>query len=134
MALKKSQGSIGESMVMAEALRRGYKVALPFGEDWKYDLIVVRNGKLERVQCKYTESDGDVIHVRCRSLNNWNEIRYTSTDIEWLAVYDKTTDKCYFIPSAMLGTLGRAQMNLRLSPTGNKQIKLVLWAKDFLEW
>jgi PD-(D/E)XK endonuclease len=134
MALKKSQGSIGESMVMAEAIKRGYKVALPFGEDWLYDLIVLRKGKLEKVQCKYTKSNGKVIVVRCRSLNNWSEIRYKSTDIDWLAVYDQTTDKCYFIPSSLLGVLGRTQMNLRITPTGNKQIKLVLWAKDFLEW
>ena len=68
--MKKAQGSIGEVMVMAEAIRRGYKVALPFGEDWRYDLIVVRNGRLERVQCKYTKSDGRVVTVRCASMNN----------------------------------------------------------------
>ncbi len=134
MAIKKSQGSMGEAMVIAEAMKRGYKVALPFGEDWRYDLIVLRNGKLERVQCKYTKSDGKRIIVRCRSLNNWSEIRYKSTDIEWLAVYDQTTDKCYFVPSSMLGNLGRTQMNLRIEPTSNKQIKLILWAKDFTEW
>lgn len=119
---------------MAEAIKRGYKVAIPFGEDWRYDLIVLRNGKLERVQCKYTESNGKVVVVRCRSLNNWSKIKYKSTDIDWLAVYDKTTDKCYFVPASMLGILGRAQINLRITPTGNKQIKLILWAKDFLEW
>lgn len=134
MAMKKAQGSIGEMAVMAEAVKRGYKVAIPLGEDWRFDLIVLRHGKLERVQCKYTKSDGQKIIVRCRSLNNWNEIRYKATDIDWLAVYDETTNKCYFVPSAMLGPLGRAQMNLRLTPTANKQIKLVLWAKDFLEW
>jgi hypothetical protein len=134
MALKKSQGSIGEAMVIAEAMKRGYKVAIPFGEDWQYDLIVFRKGRLERVQCKYTKSDGKVITARCRSLNNWNEIRYKSTDLEWLAIYDETTEKCYFIPSAMLGLQGRAQMNLRIAPTGNKQQKLILWAKDFLDW
>ena len=134
MALKKDQGSIGEICVMAEAIKRGYKVALPLGEDWRYDLIVLRKGKLDRVQCKYTKSNGKTITVRCRSMNNWQAIRYTPDSIDWLAVYDQTTDKCYFVPAAMLGPLGRTQMNLRLLPTGNKQIKLVLWAKDFLEW
>lgn len=121
-------------MVMADALKRGYKIALLFGEDWRYDLIVLRKGKLERVQCKYTKSDGKVIKARCRSLNNWNEIRYTPEDVDWLAVYDLTTNTCYYIPSRMLGPHGRATINLRISPTKNKQVKLVLWAKDFLEW
>ena len=134
MAIKKSQGSIGEMAIMAEAVKRGYQVAIPLGEDWRFDLIVLRHGKLERVQCKYTKSDGEKIIVRCRSLNNWSKIRYKSTDIDWLAVYDETTNKCYFVPASMLGPLGRAQINLRVSPTGNNQIKLVLWAKDFLDW
>lgn len=134
MALKKSQGSIGEAMVIAEAMKRGYKVAIPFGEDWRYDLIVLRRGKLERVQCKYTRSNGKVITVRCRSVNNWSRIKYSESDIDWLSVFDETTQKCYFIPSGMLGVLGRAQMNLRLEPTMNNQHKLVLWAKDFEEW
>lgn len=134
MAIKKSLGDLGEAMVVAEAAKRGYKVAVPLGEDWRYDLIVLRRGKLERVQCKYTKSDGKVVTVRCRSINNWNEIRYNQNDIDWLAVYDQTTNKCYFVPASMLGENGRSQMNLRLKPTGNKQSKYILWAKDFTEW
>jgi hypothetical protein len=134
MAVKKTQGSIGEAMVMAEAIKRGYKVALPFGEDWRYDLIVVRNGKLERVQCKFTKSNGEKITVRCRSLNNWSTIVYCQDDIEWIAVYDQTTQKCYFVPSEMLGEKGRATISLRLTPTKNNQKRGVLWARDFLAW
>ena len=38
-------------MVAADLMRRGYKIALPYGEDWDYDLIVCRDGTtLERVQ------------------------------------------------------------------------------------
>lgn len=134
MAPKKALGSIGEAMIMAEAIRRGYQVALPFGEDWRYDLIVLRKGKLERIQCKYTRSNGEIITVRCQSLNNWSTITYCENDIDWLAVYDLTTHRCYFIPSAMLGAEGRTMISLRLTPTKNKQAKLILWAKDFLEW
>ncbi len=133
MAEKKRQGDIGEAMIIAEATKRGYKVAIPLGEDWRYDLIVLRKGKLERVQCKYTKSDGHTLIVRCRSLNNWNEIRYTSTDIDWLAVYDRTSDKCYFVPSKMLGE-GRATFNFRLTPAKNNQQKLTWLASDFVKW
>ncbi len=120
-------------MIIAESIKRGYKVAIPFGEDWRYDLIVQRSGKLERVQCKYTKSDGKMVIVRCRSSNNWNQIHYSENDIDWIAVYDATTNKCYFIPSLMLGS-GRTQINLRLKPTINKQTIGILWAKDFEEW
>jgi hypothetical protein len=134
MAIKKAQGDLGEAMIMAEVMKRGYKVALPVGEDWRYDMIVLRKGKLERIQCKFTKSKGDIVTVRCRSLNNWNEIRYCDKDIDWLAVYDQTTDQCYFINASMLGKLGRATISLRLTPTKNKQKKLILWAKDYVEW
>ena len=54
-------------MVATDLLRRGYKIALPYGEDWDYDLILRRGEALERVQVKYTESDGRVIRIRCHS-------------------------------------------------------------------
>ena len=39
MAPLKSKGDLAELMVAADILRRGHKVAFPFGEDWDYDLI-----------------------------------------------------------------------------------------------
>ena len=130
MAETKEKGDLGAAMVMADVLRRGYKVAIPVGEDWRYDLIVLRKGKLERLQCKYTDSGGEVVNVKCRSTNNWSTIKYTEDDVDWLAVYDKHTDRCYYIRGKVLGG-GRAQLSLRLSTPKNNQTKGVLWAKDF---
>ncbi len=129
----KHKGDLGEAMVVAEALRRGFKVALPIGEDWRYDLIVLRNGVLERVQCKYVESYGECINAKCRSTNNWANRKYSTNDFDWLAVYDKTTDRCYFIPSSILGD-GRAQFGLRLTAPKNNQRAKINWAHDFLSW
>jgi len=133
MAETKRKGDEGEAMVMADVLRRGYKVAIPVGEDWRFDLIVLRKGGLERVQCKYTESDGERVVVRCRSTNNWSTIKYTAKDVDWVAAYDKTTDKCYYLPSKMLGA-GKAEVNLRLTPPKNGQKKGILWAEKFTKW
>ena len=49
MAESKRKGDLAEIMVIADSIKRGYKVAIPYGEDWPCDLIVLRNGKLERV-------------------------------------------------------------------------------------
>jgi PD-(D/E)XK endonuclease len=54
-------------MIAADLIPRGYKIAIPYGEDWDFDLIVCRDEKLERVQCKYTKSNGIYVTVRCRS-------------------------------------------------------------------
>lgn len=133
MAETKRKGDLGEVMVMADALRRGYKVALPYGEDWRYDLIVFRKGKLERVQCKYTTSDGNIIVVACQSCNAHATQPYTPEQVDWIAVYDVTTNACYYVPSDLL-TGGRRTMTLRITSTKNNQAVRVLWAKDFLVW
>lgn len=131
MAETKRKGDLGEAMVMADLLKRGYKIALPLGEDWRFDLIVERQGKLERVQCKYTESEGGKITARTQSCNNWNVHQYTEDEIDWLAIYDKVTEKCYYIPGSELGT-GKASIYLRLDEPKNKQVQGIRWAKDYL--
>lgn len=133
MAETKRKGDLAEVVIMADILKRGYKIAIPYGEDWPYDLIVERNGKLEKVQCKYTASDGNVVHVSCRCSNNWLTTTYTQDTIDWLAVYDKTTDQCFYIPSSMLGD-GRSLIHLRLTSTKSNQTKKINWAKDFVEF
>ena len=74
MASTKRKGDLAELRVAHDLLRQGHRVAIPFGEDWDFDLVLYRDsGALERVQVKYTESDGSVVCVRCRShsLNEW---------------------------------------------------------------
>lgn len=133
MAETKRKGDFGEAMVLADALRRGYKVALPVGEDWRYDLIILRNGKLERVQCKFVQSDGEKIEVKCRSTNNWHTHKYTAKDLDWIAVYDATTQAVYYIPASLLGN-GRAVLTLRIKAAANSQTKGVRSAKSFMQW
>src|SRR5688572_1183433 len=104
-------------MIAADLVRRGYKIAIPYGEDWDFDLIVCRTEMLERVQCKYTRSNGKVVVVRCRSHSLTNgRVRatklYTAATIDWLAVYDATTEECYYIPAPELGA-GMQVMHLR---------------------
>jgi hypothetical protein len=123
-------------MIAADLVRRGYKIAIPYGEDWDFDLIVCRDEKLERVQCKYACSDGRVILVRCHSSSLTNGKvravkRYTAALIDWLAVYDITTERCYYVPATELGD-GMAHMHLRLTPALNNQTCGVRPAGDYI--
>jgi PD-(D/E)XK nuclease superfamily protein len=123
-------------MVAADLMRRGYKIAFPYGEDWDYDLIVCRD-ELERVQVKYSCSDGEVIRVKCfsHSLTNGRIRRtkhYTARTIDWLAVYDVTTDRCYYVPAAALGD-GMSSLHLRLTATRNGQREGIRRARDYLD-
>jgi hypothetical protein len=100
MAPLKQKGDLAEMMVAADLIRRGYSIAIPFGEDCDFDLVLCRHDRLERVQVKYTESDGTVIAVRCRSHG------------------------CYYIPASELAD-GMHMMHLRLKPARNNQQKRI---------
>jgi hypothetical protein len=111
-------GDIGQSAITTDLLRRGYKVAIPYGENWDYDLILDRGTGLERVQVKYTHSDKHKITVRCKSITTTkgrvNAIKkYTNSTVDWIAVYDEGTKLCYYIPSIELGENGKAEIVLR---------------------
>ena len=80
---------------------------------------------MSEFRVKYTESNGVIVTVRCRSSSLTNgkvrQIkRYTAATIDWIAVYDKTSDDCYYVPAAELGD-GRDTITLRLQPTRNSQ-------------
>jgi PD-(D/E)XK endonuclease len=93
---------MAELIVAADLVKRGFRVAFPFGEDCDWDLLFWRppSQALERVQVKYARSDGCVVRVRTtsQSLTNgrvWAIKRYTAGMIEWLAVFDSTTDAVF---------------------------------------
>lgn len=137
MALLKQKGDLAELMVAADLRRRGFKIAIPFGEDWDYDLIFEREGKLERVQVKYATSDGDRILIRCRShsLTKGRVKRtkhYTAAIIDWMAVYDPTSNRCYYLSADELGE-GRTDLTLRLTPAKNGQRLGIRHAADHLD-
>lgn len=116
---------MAELAIAADLSARGYRIAIPYGEDSDYDLIVERDGMLERVQVKYVESDGRVVQAQCysNSLTNGKVIRkkhYTARTIDWLAIFDATTRRCFYVPASELGE-GRTSISLRLVPTANNQ-------------
>ena len=134
---RKEKGDLAELKVACDLRERGYGIALPFGEESDYDLVMDRNGKLERVQVKHADSGGEVISVQCysNSLTNGRVRkvkRYTAATIDWLAVYDCATDRCYYVPSSELGN-GRRELTLRLTPPGNHQRAGIRYANDYLD-
>lgn len=49
----KTTGDITETMVIHALISRGARVAIPFGDNAKYDLVVEKEGgELYRIQCK----------------------------------------------------------------------------------
>ena len=67
--------------------------------------------------------DWDFDLIRCRE---------SSAIIDWLAVWDATMDRCYYLPAAELGT-GMTEVRLRLALTANSQIRRVRMASDYAD-
>ena len=118
--------------MLADLQRKGYGVAIPFGHDLPFDLVLIRRdtGALERVQCKYTESDGRALDVRCASNSAWVRHTYSAEEVDWVAVYDLTTDRCYYLHSSVWS--GMARPKLRLVPAANGQQAGTRPAEEFL--
>lgn len=150
----KEKGSIAELAVAADLVRRGYHVAFPFGDVDTYDLLFHREEVanvdrlgwqpsrqkrllFERVQVKYTKSDGKVIQVKARSHSvTAGQVSSTRTygpnEAEWVAVYDATTATCYYIHTLDLSAYPSGTIHLRLAPSENNQKQGVRWASDYL--
>lgn len=138
MGESKTKGDIAELRVATDIARRGHRVAFPFGEDWRADLMVLRHGDLERIQVKHCRSDGEVLHVRSYSstITAGKPVRvnkYTPDEVDWLAVWDATTDVCAYVPSSVF-VGGRWSISLRLTPARNGQRRGVPMLQDFLEF
>jgi hypothetical protein len=136
MASLKQKGDLAELRVAVDLIDRGCRLSIPFGEDCDYDLIADYEGQLHRIQVKFTKSDGRRILIRCRSHSlTKGKIRqtkhYTAAMVDWIVVYDRTSDRCYYCPSSELG-LGRCELSLRLTPARNGQHLGIRNAGDYL--
>lgn len=138
MAPLKQKGDLAELKVAADLIDRGCSLSFPYGEDCDYDLIADWDGILHRIQVKYTESDGQIVLVRCRSHSlTKGKVRqtkyYTAETVDWIAVYDRTSDRCYYLPSTELGASGRTGATLRLTPARNGQRLDIRNAGDYTD-
>lgn len=127
------KGEIGEAMVIADLMRQGHEVAIPFGHNQPYDLIVIRkeDGRLEKIQVKYTTSDARVVKVKAESTSAWVRHTYTASEVDWIAVFDATTEQCFYVPSSIWN--GYTTLSLRIDPTANGQRKLIRFGDQFTE-
>ena len=101
---RKQKGDLAELKVAADLVSQGHRIAFPYGEDSPYDLVVCHaDGCFDRVQVKHARSNGEFIEVKCYSntvvAGRVHTTRYTSQSIDWLAVFDATSQRCLYVPA-----------------------------------
>jgi hypothetical protein len=130
----KAVGDRSELEVMGALIRNGYRIALPFGENHRYDLIADDGDRLFRVQVKTGRPRNGAIRMSCSSSHGHRRKRGEPTmrsyrgQVDFLAVYCPETKKVYLLPeSELVETRG----HLRILPTKNRQARNVRWARHF---
>ncbi len=98
----KQKGDLAVGQAIAHFLYFGYEVLLPIGDKRDYDLVVERNGLLERVQVKFAGlyNDGECkVGLRITGGNqSFNYSRKYKTDaFDLLFVFTQKKEK-YLIP------------------------------------
>ena len=127
MELNPSQvGQITELKCQAWLIEQGWNVLLPVGNYLKYDLVIERNNKFYRIQCKHaTELDtGFRVRTRYDKRVNGNVIKesYSINDIDYFMTEFK--GKYYLFPP-----FGTAETRFWTVPP--KQNSICKIAQDF---
>lgn len=124
-------GDASEIAVIYALHRAGYRVAIPFGENNRYDLIIEKEGTLSRVQVKTGRLRRGVILFHPYSSHihrNGVSCRVYAGEIEYFAVYCEQMGSTYLIPISDVATSG----SLRVSRAMNGQAKRIRRAASYL--
>jgi PD-(D/E)XK endonuclease len=124
-------GQRTEGAILAELLRRGYRVLLPFGVNQRYDLVLDMGDRFLRVQCKTGRLRAGVIRFATRSTRrNSRELsqRGYAGEADVFIVYCPDNRGVYVVPVDEAPATG---MYLRLAVASNGQSQRIRWAKDF---
>ena len=121
-ALNKQKGNVGEAKCLAKMIELGVPVSLPFGDNERYDMIIEHNGRLEKIQVKYSsvqESEGSTCFKLCSSTNHTTNKHYSTyeNDIDAFLLYNALTDEVYYLPMEVVGN--KKTLTLRMQPSKN---------------
>lgn len=99
----KDKGNIGEAVVLAEFIKYGIQVSIPFGDNARYDLVADFNGKLNRIQVKYCgrSTENNSILCSCASSTNHTTNKHRTTynnEIDYFVFYIPDLNQCCLIP------------------------------------
>jgi hypothetical protein len=124
-------GQQTEATIVAELLRRGFRVLTPSGPNQRYDLVLDLDCGFVRVQCKTGRLRRGVINFSTQSVQSNRSRRVTrgyAGEADVFVVHCASTNRIYAIPvdEAPVG-----YMNLRVDATKNGQLSGVRWAAEY---
>ena len=130
----KDKGNIGEAIIIAEFVKRDIQVAIPFGDNARYDLIAEFNNKLNKIQIKSCSELKNTNAIVCKcasSTNNTTNKHYTTyeNDVDYICCYLQPWDVSVIIPIENVGS--KKVLYMRKEPPKNNQSKNVHYLNDY---
>jgi hypothetical protein len=124
-------GARHEAAIIAELIRRGYGVLVPWGVNQRYDLVLDFGEKFVRAQCKTGRLRNGAIRFPVKSIRSntagWSARGYVG-EVELFLIYCPDNRRTYAVP---IGDLPSREGCLRVAPTVNGQTEGVRWARDY---
>lgn len=127
----KLKGEISQAVILAELVKAGLDVLLPFGDSSRYDLVVDFDKHFVRVQCKTAHIEDEVVsfstcsstlHTKAGSRRNYRG------EADYFGVFCPEIEKVYLVP---VEDCGDTEASLRLTPTKSGQKKGIKMAEDY---
>jgi len=124
-------GQRTEAIVLAELVKRGHRVLVPFGTNHRYDLVLDTDDGFVRVQCKTGRLRRGVVRFNTVSVrsNTKHAIRrayYGEADL--FMVYCPETERVYALD---VDEAASSKGALRVAPAANGQARGVRWAANY---
>jgi len=124
------KGDLTEAIVVAELKRRDIAVAIPFGDNERYDLLAEDDGgEIWRLQVKTGHFDGEKVVFRGYSMhtNSQGHVRKEyDGDVNYFVVYCDEVDGLYLVPESEVGS----HMSLRVNEA-EQDHRTINWAADY---
>ena len=129
----KAIGEITEAVVLAELVRNGYVVLLPFGDNQRYDMVVDTGSQFITIQCKTaceSPNEGSIVFPTCSSsYHRGGPKKGYKGEVDYFAVYYPGNRQVYMVK---VDEVGDKSAHLRLEPSKSGQESRVRYAHDYL--
>jgi len=121
-----------EPICLAKLSEQGFTVSKPFSDHCRYDLVIEKNGDMERVQVKTGRLKDGRIKFKTESeyanTNDYVRSTYSKEEIDCFVVYCPDNEEIYKIN---VENTPDTAMHLRLDKPKNGQQKGINWAKNY---
>ena len=100
-------GDKSEAVILAELVKRGKIVLIPFGDKQRYDLVVDEKGKFIRIQVKTGRLLGDTIQFPTYTATYESYVpKSYKGEVDYFGVWCEELNKSYLIPIEKTGDTG----------------------------